>query len=81
MEMNKIKGFLNETSEISNGAKIQAIAGVAVLYGMTVVLNHQLFKSRLDNIRLSREAAIKDTYIDILKHEVDNNDITEDSDQ
>lgn len=60
--MSKIKDFLKETSEISNGDRLTIVAGVAIMWGVGLWFNKalnktnvELFKSEMRNQDLMSE--------------------------
>lgn len=61
--MKNIKEFLNTTTEIKHGDRIQTLISITVLGGMALILNNKLFEARLDNIA-------KDQEIETLKSEI-----------
>ncbi len=48
--MGKIKSFLNKTTEITNGQRLQICASVLGLTAIGLYLNNKLVKSRLETI-------------------------------
>ena len=61
--MKNIKEFLNTTTEIKHGDRIQTLISITVLGGMALILNNKLFEARLDNIA-------KDQEIETLKSDI-----------
>lgn len=67
--MKNIKEFLNTTTEIRHGDRIQTLISITVLGGMAFILNKKLLESRLDNIAKDQEIKTLKSDINVLEVE------------
>lgn len=65
--MSKIKEFLNDTTEISNGDRVIIVASTLGLMAMAHVLNYKLFRSRLDNLDKDEKIHKLETKLEVEK--------------
>ncbi len=77
--MNKIKSFLNQTSEITNGQRLQICIGILGLTGIGLYLNNKLLKARLDNI--DKDYNLEVLRIILGKHGIEMDEVLENADK
>ena len=77
--MGKIKSFLNQTSEITNGQRLQICVSILGLAGIGLYLNNKLLKARLDNI--DKDYNLEVLRIILAKHDIEMDEVLENADK
>lgn len=65
--MGKIKDYFKQTSEITNGDRLNIVVSTVVLVGMGFILNNELFKSRIEG--LAKDCKISELEKNLLEKE------------